>query len=127
MNKDFHKYEDHNRINLFRYEALLYTYMAFNLKHPFFSDVRVRRAVSHAIRKQAIVDGVLKRFGRPAHIPNSPVSWAYPQNQTIRLLDYAPDTSKTLLKEAGFMSNPNSKWLDPGAGSGHFSIIVYLS
>ena len=35
-----------NNFNKFRYPVFSYTYMGFNLKHPWFKDKRVRQAIS---------------------------------------------------------------------------------
>lgn len=45
--------------NKYRYLASVYIFLGFNLKHPFFSDIRVRRAVSMAIDREELVRGVL--------------------------------------------------------------------
>jgi peptide/nickel transport system substrate-binding protein len=59
----------------FRYPTFAYTYMGFNLKHPFFKDKRVRQAIAHAIDKQEIVDVVLFGLGKPATGPYVPNTW----------------------------------------------------
>jgi len=52
--------EEFNRnYNKFRYPALQYAYMGYNLTNPLFKDKRVRRAITRAIDKKAIVDSVL--------------------------------------------------------------------
>lgn len=70
-----------------------------NAKAPF-NDLRVRRALNHAIDKQAIIDAALFGYGTPigSHFPpHHPayvdLSARYPYN---------PDEARKLLKEAGF-------------------------
>ena len=84
----------------FRYPTFVYTYMGFNLKHPFFQDKRVRQAIAHAIDKQEIVDVVLFGLGKPATGPYVPNTWAY--NPNVKKFDYNPEKAKQLLKEAGW-------------------------
>jgi peptide/nickel transport system substrate-binding protein len=46
--------------------------MAFNLKHPFFKDKRIRQAIAYAIDKSELVDVVLLGLGSPATGPYVP-------------------------------------------------------
>ncbi len=84
----------------FRYPTFAYTYMGFNLKHPFFQDKRVRQAIAHAIDKQEIVDVVLFGLGKPATGPYVPNTWPY--NPDVTKYEYDPGKAKQLLKEAGW-------------------------
>ncbi len=54
-----------------------YTYLGYNLQSPLFQDVRVRRALTHAIDKEEIVKGVLLGLGEPATGPYKPGTWVY--------------------------------------------------
>jgi len=60
----------------FQYVASAYTYLGFNLKSRLFSDVRVRRAINHALDKDEIVRGVLSGLGQAANGPYKPGTWA---------------------------------------------------
>jgi len=122
--KDYKKYKNHKGINVFRYEDLLYTYLGFNLEHPLFSDHRIRKAIAHAVNKRAIVNGVLKNFGAPAHIPSSPVSWAYPARSSFPIYSYNPEMSKSLLAEAGFILNPKTELLEKNGAPFKFTLIT---
>ena len=85
----------------FRYPAFGYTYMGYNLKHPKFSDVRVRRAMGHAIDKDKIIRGVLFGYGTAATGPFPPKSWAY--NPDVNDPAYDPQKARELLGEAGWI------------------------
>lgn len=61
----------------YRYLSFSYTFLGFNLEHPFFKDVRVRRAISMAIDRQSLIDGVLLGQGVPTVGPYKPGTWAY--------------------------------------------------
>ncbi|MDO9631757.1 MAG: ABC transporter substrate-binding protein, partial [Humidesulfovibrio sp.] len=61
----------------FQYVASAYTYLGFNLRSSLFSDVRVRRAINHALNKDEIVRGVLSGLGQAAGGPYKPGTWAY--------------------------------------------------
>lgn len=86
--------------NKYRYLASVYIFLGFNLRHPFFEDVRVRRAISMAINRQDLVSGVLLGQGVAAFGPYKPGSWAYHQGLQPVVQDYG--TAARLLAEAGF-------------------------
>ncbi|GAB4418785.1 MAG: peptide-binding protein [Thermodesulfovibrionales bacterium] len=85
----------------FRYPAFGYTYLGYNLLDPRFADKRVRRAITHAINKMDIIDGVLLGYGTPCTGPFPPESWAY--NPDVKDLEYNPEKAKGLLQEAGWV------------------------
>ena len=84
----------------YRYLASVYVYMGFNLEHPFFKDVRVRRAVSQAIDREAVVKGVLLGQGVAAFGPYKPGTWAY--NNRLSSPKRDVEHARKLLAEAGF-------------------------
>src|SRR5690606_20176113 len=73
-------------------------YLEFNLAKPIFEDVRVRKALSYALDRQAIVDAIWQ--GR-ASIYNSvfPLDW-WATKQDTTLFDNDPDEARRLLDEA---------------------------
>jgi peptide/nickel transport system substrate-binding protein len=89
-----------DRFNKYRYPASAYTYLGYNLRHPLFADRRVRQALTSAINKDEIVQGVLLGMGQVAHGPYKPGTWAY--NSHIKDFDYNPDRARKLLAEAGW-------------------------
>lgn len=89
-----------SRFNKYRYPASAYTYIGYNLRHPLFSDRRVRQALTSAINKEEIVHGVQLGLGQVAHGPYKPGTWAY--NPHIKDFDYNPERAKQLLAEAGW-------------------------
>ena len=84
----------------YRYLASMYVFLGFNMEHPFFKDVRVRRAISYAIDRQGIVQGVLMGQGVTAFGPYKPGSWVYHAGLNSVQQDAAK--AKALLAEAGF-------------------------
>ncbi len=95
------------RFNKFRYPAFVYTYLGYNLRKPMFQDKRVRQAISYAIDKQEIVDGVLLGLGQPATGPYKPGSWPY--NPDVQRYLYAPDKARALLDAAGWKISGTDK------------------
>lgn len=89
-----------SRYTKYRYPSNVYLYLGYNLRHPLFQDVRVRRALSTAIDKQELVQGVLFGVGTTAHGPIVPGRWAH--HAGVRDLPYDPQQALSLLQEAGW-------------------------
>ncbi|MDD2272598.1 MAG: peptide-binding protein [Desulfuromonadaceae bacterium] len=89
-----------NRFNKYRYPSSSYLYMGYNLRHPLFGDKRIRQAITAAINKDELVQGVLFGMGQKAHGPIVPGRWAY--NPGVKDIAYDPVHAATLLAEAGW-------------------------
>jgi len=57
------------QFNKYRYPSNGYLYLGYNLRHPLFKDVRVRRAITAAINKDELIQGVLFGMGQKAAGP----------------------------------------------------------
>jgi len=88
------------RFNKYRYPASSYVYLGYNLRNPLFADRRVRQAITSAINKDEIVQGVLLGMGRVAHGPFKPGTWAW--NPSVKDFDFNPERARALLAEAGW-------------------------
>ncbi|OEU74884.1 MAG: peptide-binding protein [Desulfuromonadales bacterium C00003107] len=88
------------RFNKYRYPDSSYSYLGYNLRRPIFQDKRVRQAMSYAIDKQELIDGVLLGLGQVATGPYKPGSW--PHNTAVSHYPYDPKRAKALLAEAGW-------------------------
>lgn len=66
---------------------------------PALKDVRVRRAIWHAIDREAIIKNVLGGNADPVNIPVNPRQFA--ADPSIKGYEYNPEKAKALLKEAG--------------------------
>jgi len=94
----------------YRYLSNSYAYLGYNLKKELFQDVRVRRALTHAINKQEIIDGVLFGLGQPAKGPYKPgTRW---MNEKAEDLEFDPAKAKALLAEAGWVDTDGDGILD---------------
>jgi dipeptide transport system substrate-binding protein len=87
-------------INLMQKEGLNVGYLAYNTMMKPFDDVRVRKALNHAINKAAIIDTVFQGAGKPAKNPIPPTIWSY--NEATVDDAYDLETAKKLLAEAGY-------------------------
>ncbi len=86
---------------VYRYPSFSYTYIGYNLRHPFFKDKLVRKALCYAINRKEVVEGALLGQGIPAYGPYKPGTWFY--NPAIeKSCPYSPEKALELLKKAGF-------------------------
>jgi peptide/nickel transport system substrate-binding protein len=74
--------------------------MRFNHKDGPCKDIRVRKAISHALDRQALINGVAFGLGVPASGPFPYQHWAH--NPALKPVPYNPELSKKLLAEAGY-------------------------
>ena len=76
------------------------TILSTNNKMPPLDDVRVRKAIAHAINRQEIIDGAMFGYGTPIGTHFAPHNPAYVD--LTGLSQYDPELSKKLLAEAGY-------------------------
>ena len=77
------------------------TTLGFNLDRPWFRDVRVRKAIAHAVNRQQFVDRVIFGEGRAADAPiSSRIEFAYVAGLPIPAFDTV--RAAKLLAEAGW-------------------------
>ncbi|MDR1702512.1 MAG: ABC transporter substrate-binding protein [Sporomusaceae bacterium] len=87
------------RVKTADYRALMY-----NRKFPLWSDVRVRQALNYAVNREALVQGLLLGWGKPAYGPLE-LNWA--NNPDVPNYAYDPAKAKALLAEAGYQPGPD--------------------
>ncbi len=87
-------------LNVTVYDRVVFDCILYNIKSAYFSDVRVRQAISHAINKQYIVKGIYKGFGSPAEGSYHPKLAVYNANVPKYAYDIAK--AKSLLDAAGW-------------------------
>ncbi len=77
-----------------------YAYVGLNLRDPLLRDVRLRRALAHAIDRKAIVQYLRRGLAEEAKGILPPSSWAYEAAAPEFAFD--PARAKALLDEAGY-------------------------
>lgn len=75
-------------------------FIAMNNESELFSDIRVRKALAHALDKELIVDRILDGFATPIDGILSPE--AFGKNRDLPSFEYDPDKARQLLAEAGY-------------------------
>ncbi len=75
-------------------------FLHFDLTLPLFSDSRVRKAISHAVDKQTVIDALLLGKGEVARSFITPLSWIF--NPDAPDYPYDPEQAANLLDEAGW-------------------------
>lgn len=76
-----------------------YSYLGLNTQAVFLRDVRVRRAIAHAIDTQAIIDKVMVGHSRQANAILPPEHYA--GNAGLQAYGYQPALARQLLESAG--------------------------
>jgi peptide/nickel transport system substrate-binding protein len=110
------------RFNKYRYPDFSYSYLGYNLRRPLFQDKRVRQALSFAIDKQELIDGVLLGLGQIANGPYKPGTW--PHNLHVRPYPYDPEKARALLAEAGWKDRDGDGFLDKDGRRFSFTIVT---
>jgi peptide/nickel transport system substrate-binding protein len=83
--------------------------LGWNLKgNPFFADVRVRRAMSHAFNREKFLREALYGLYLPSHGIFDVDHWAY--NPSIELIPFDLEQAGRLLDEAGWRLDADDGW-----------------
>ncbi|MEW5949187.1 MAG: peptide-binding protein [Thermodesulfobacteriota bacterium] len=117
---EYRKFKEN--FNKYRYPAFAYTYLGFNLEDEKFRDRRVRQAISYAINRGELIEGVLLGLGQEATGPYKPGTWAC--NPDVKQYPYNPVKARELLQEAGWRDADGDGILDKGGMPFRFTIIT---
>src|SRR5438093_3911958 len=98
------------RLRLVRVPDLSYHFICWNVSRPPFDDGRVRRALTLAIDRAAILEALLPDTGRPSSGPVLSFLWAH--DPSLRPVPYDPDAARALLKEAGWVDTDGDGLVD---------------
>jgi len=98
------------RLRLVRVPDLSYTFICWNTSRPLFSDSRVRRALTMALDRDSIIEGLLPGIGRPAAGPVLSFLWAH--DPDLKPLPFDPEGARRLLEDAGWKDRDGDGVID---------------
>lgn len=98
--EDVKEVEETEGLDLVLRPSMNVGYFSMNQSVEPFDDVRVRKAMSHAVNKEALIGAFYAGLAKPAKNPLPPSVWGY--NDEIEDFEYDPERAKELLAEAGY-------------------------
>lgn len=99
-----------------------YGYIAINHTLPKFQDKRVRQALAYGLDRESIVYAYSQGYANVIDVPQSKLSWAYPDTANITHYNYDPEKAAQLLDEAGWiMAEDGYRYKDGEKFVIHFS------
>lgn len=113
FNKHFGKYS---------YYTPNYSYIGWNSARPYFSDKRVRRAMTYLVNRKLILEKIMYGLGAVVTNPfyiNSPE-----YDKDIKPIPYDPEEAKKLLAEAGWIDHDGDGIRDKGGVKFSFEFLV---
>lgn len=87
-------------IELHSASGTTFAYLGFNLEDELLADVRVRRAIAHAIDRPSIVRHLFREHADPTNTLLAPGHWAAATG--LASYQYDPQQAMELLRQAGF-------------------------
>ncbi|HNR89207.1 MAG TPA: peptide-binding protein [Spirochaetota bacterium] len=100
---------------LARYRKLKYfmpyfSYIGWNSRRAWFSDKRVRRALTHLVNREAILEKL--EFGQGMVVSGDSYVFSKNYNQNIKPWPYDPAAARELLRQAGWVDSDRDGVLD---------------
>ncbi|HXV14948.1 MAG TPA: peptide-binding protein [Candidatus Krumholzibacteria bacterium] len=109
------------RYNKYDYYFPQYNYLAWNCESVWFSDPRIRRAMTMLFDRESINTKIYSGYARLVSGPFYINSWAY--DKTIKPYPYDPATAKRLLEEAGWTDSDNDGIRDKNGQKFEFELL----
>jgi len=110
------------RFYKFNYYQPHCSYIGWNSRRPFFSDSRVRRAMTMLIDRESILKKLL--FGRGMLVSSTFYALSPAYNKNVAPWPYDPQTAVSLLKEAGWIDTNGDGILDKDGVKFAFTINI---
>ncbi|MBW2052572.1 MAG: ABC transporter substrate-binding protein [Deltaproteobacteria bacterium] len=96
----FNLVKDESNLKVYVYPQNHVAAMRFNLVKGPCKDIRVRKAISHALDRKALIEGTQFGLGRIASCMYPGDHWTH--NPELKPVKYDPELSRKLLAEAGY-------------------------
>ncbi|MBS3849669.1 ABC transporter substrate-binding protein [Devosia sp. J2-20] len=100
-----------DNLTVMEQEGLNIGYMSYNVTEAPFDDVNVRKALTMAIDKAAIIEAVYQGAGQDAKNLIPPTMWSY--DDSIPADVYDPEKAKQMLADAGVTELTTDLWAMP--------------
>ncbi len=112
----------HGSFRIYSSSGAFYYALVFNLKEQLFKDIKVRKALNHAIDKDSIIANQLKGHGKMCTGPFGVDSWAY--NPDIEPTHHSIERARELLEQAGWVDTDGDDILDKNGEPFEISLTV---
>lgn len=80
-----------------------YGYISINNTNPKLQDKRVRQALAYGLDRESIVFAYSQGYAQVIDVPQSKLSWAYPDESLVKHYNFDPEKAAQLLDEAGWI------------------------
>jgi peptide/nickel transport system substrate-binding protein len=104
------------------YDELGYGYIGWNMRRPFFSDKMMRRAMTHLIDRQTILDTL--RYGLGTIVTGNFYLNGPAYDHSIKPWPYDPEEAKRLMDEAGWTDHDNDGLRDKDGVPFKFEFLI---
>lgn len=108
--------------NKYQYYTPGYRFLAWNARRPQFNDARVRKAMTHFVNRQALIDKLEFGLGKMTSGPFFVLSPDY--DASILPWPYDPVRGKALLEEAGWRDHDRDGILDKDGVPFRFTLLL---
>lgn len=114
----------HNNFKAEKFYEPAYYYLGWNLREdsPFFTDARVRRAMTASLDRESFIEKVHYGLGKVITGPFYFQSWPY--NNEIKAIPYNLQEAARLLQEAGWRDSDGDGILDKDGVQFNFELLI---
>lgn len=110
------------RFEKYHYYVPSYNYISWNCRSVWFSDPRVRRAMTMLFDRESINTKMYSGFARLVSGPFYINSWAY--DKTVKPLPFDPQAARQLLDQAGWSDSDHDGIRDKGGKKFDFELLI---
>lgn len=106
--------KDTGKFDIAERPAMNVGYLAFNMDKKPFDDVRIRRAINHAINRDELNRAFYGGLGTPSVSPLPPAVWGH--NPDVPKYEFSVEKGRKLMEEAGYSKDKPLKtqlWVMP--------------
>ncbi|MBN2183921.1 MAG: peptide-binding protein [Candidatus Krumholzibacteriota bacterium] len=114
--------KNHPELRIYEFDGRGYVYLGWNGSRTPFDNVRVRRALSHAINRKMIIDNLYYGLAKECIGPFPPVVWAY--DPDITPIPYDPAEAVRILEEEGFEDTDGDGYLEKDGEPFEFELLT---